>query len=223
MSKQDIFEFFFRANESLTARNILLILGASLCVSAVIFLTYRLTHTGTAYSVKLNATNVAIELITTVIMMMISSNIVISLGMVGALSIIRFRTAVKDPWDTVYIFWAVVEGLSVGSQNFKLAVLSALFIAAVLILLSFHVSLLRKYLLVVRTETEFELPALEQTVRRYHRSLRLRAANQTADNREYIYELSVRKALNAALLDSVRALPGVKSVNFLEQNGDTVG
>ncbi len=92
------------------------------------FITYRVTHLSTAYSAKINATNVAITLITAVIMLMISSNIVISLGMVGALSIIRFRTAIKDPWDTVYIFWAVVEeGLAIGSQNFKLSFIAVVF------------------------------------------------------------------------------------------------
>ena len=162
MSKKDILQTYFNGNAALTARNILIVLAFALVMAAVIFVTYRLTHSGTAYSAKLNATNVAITLITTVIMLMISSNIVISLGMVGALSIIRFRTAVKDPWDTVYIFWAVVEGLCVGSQNFKLALLSVLFIAVALILLSLRSSMIRKYLVVIRADETADPAALAE-------------------------------------------------------------
>lgn len=104
MSKQEIWELFYGADTAIRGRNILAVLVAALIIGFVIFITYRVTHLSTAYSAKINATNVAITLITAVIMLMISSNIVISLGMVGALSIIRFRTAIKDPWDTVYIF-----------------------------------------------------------------------------------------------------------------------
>ena len=136
MSKQEIWELFYGADTAIRGRNILAVLVAALIIGFVIFITYRVTHLSTAYSAKINATNVAITLITAVIMLMISSNIVISLGMVGALSIIRFRTAIKDPWDTVYIFWAVVEGLAIGSQNFKLSFIAVVFIGMALILLA---------------------------------------------------------------------------------------
>lgn len=128
MTKQDIWDLFYGVDTAMRGRNIVAVLVAAMIIGAVIFITYRVTHLSTAYSAKINATNVAVTLITAVIMLMISSNIVISLGMVGALSIIRFRTAIKDPWDTVYIFWAVVEGLAVGSQNFKLSFIAVIFI-----------------------------------------------------------------------------------------------
>lgn len=223
MSKSDIFDFFFQQDTALSARNILLILGAALLMAAVIFVTYRVTHTGSAYSVKFNATNVAITLITTVIMMMISSNIVISLGMVGALSIIRFRTAVKDPWDTVYIFWSVVEGLCAGSQNFKLALISTLFIAATLILLSCHMLRCHRYLLVIRTAADTQQAELENRLGQHYRHFKLRAANNCADSRELIYEIRVRKSLDPALISGLQAISGVNSVNFLEETGESVG
>lgn len=223
MSKKDILEYFYTSNAALTAKTILLILAFALAVAAVVFLTYRVTHTGTAYSVKLAATNVAVTLITTVIMLMISSNIVISLGMVGALSIIRFRTAIKDPWDTVYIFWSVVEGLSVGSQNFKLALISTLFIAVVLILLTLRTNLFRKYLLVVRTDSAADPAELTKRVSAVHRSSKLRAANHIGDRRELIFEVAARGGLDPALLAELKQLPGVSEVNFLEQTGESVG
>lgn len=223
MSKSDIFEFFFQGSTALSARNILLILGAALALAAVIFVTYRLTHTGSAYSAKFNATNVAVTLITTVIMMMISSNIVISLGMVGALSIIRFRTAVKDPWDTVYIFWGVVEGLCAGSQNFKLALISTLFIAVALIILSSHMIRSHKYLLVIRSEGDADAAAVEAAIAKFYKHHKLRAANNSREGRELIYEIRVRKSLDTALISALQEVSGVRSVNFLEETGETVG
>ena len=223
MSKKDILEYFYTSNQALTVRNILLILTFALLTSAVIFAAYRLTHTGTAYSAKLAATNVAVTLITTVIMMMISSNIVISLGMVGALSIIRFRTAIKDPWDTVYIFWSVVEGLSVGSQNFKLALISVLFIAVILLLLSLRTGLFRKYLIVVRSDSSVRPGDLEQMVTSCHKHGKLRAANHIGDRQEMIFEVAGSAPINLDLIEALKQVPGVTAVNFLEQTGETVG
>ena len=176
-----------------------------------------------ALTVLKQATNTAVTLITTVIMLMISSNIVISLGMVGALSIIRFRTAIKDPWDTVYIFWSVVEGLAVGSQNFKLGLLSVLFIAVVLILLSLRTTLFRKYLLVVRADSSADPAELERRVSASHKSSKLRAANHIGESRELIFEVASRSGLNREMLAELKQMPGVTAVNFLEQTGENVG
>ena len=92
MNKQEILEFFYTNSEELTPVLVLLVLCMALCAAAVIYLTYRFTTEPTVYSQSFNVGNVVLTLITTVIMLMISSNIVISLGMVGALSIVRFRT-----------------------------------------------------------------------------------------------------------------------------------
>ena len=212
MSKQEIWELFYGADTAIRGRNILAVLVAALIIGFVIFITYRVTHLSTAYSAKINATNVAITLITAVIMLMISSNIVISLGMVGALSIIRFRTAIKDPWDTVYIFWAVVEGLAIGSQNFKLSFIAVVFIGMALILLSCHTTLLHRYLLVVRCASEAE-----------HKHCKLRAANRSATSTELIFEVLVHKAFQISLISKLQAMPEIITVNFLEETGDTVG
>ena len=125
MSKQEIWELFYGADTAIRGRNILAVLVAALIIGFVIFITYRVTHLSTAYSAKINATNVAITLITAVIMLMISSNIVISLGMVGALSIVRFRAAIKEPMEIVCLFWAVAAGIVIGAGMLPLAVIVA--------------------------------------------------------------------------------------------------
>lgn len=223
MTKEDIFEHFFKVNSMLTGRNIVRIMIISLFVSAIIFITYRVTHNGTAYSAKINATNTAISMISTVIMLMISSNIVISMGMVGALSIVRFRTAVKDSWDVAYIFWSVVEGLAVGSQNFKLAIITTAFIAVIMIILSSHTMLFHKYLVVIRTNGDTQLSNIEQAIASHHKHYKLRASNNNKASGELIYEIIVRKALHSELIPELRSVENVTAVNFLEETGETVG
>ena len=97
MSKKEILNWFTVNNESLDVSKILFVLGVGILVAVVIFATYRITYSGVSYNAKFNVGNVVMLLIASVIMLMISSNRAISFGMVGALSIVRFRTAVKDP------------------------------------------------------------------------------------------------------------------------------
>ena len=150
MTKSDILDWFSVNNASLDANRILFVLGMGILLGAVIFATYRITYAGVSYNAKFNVGNVVMLLIASVIMLMISSNIAISLGMVGALSIVRFRTAIKDPQDTIYIFWSIVEGLCVGAQMYKLAFLSVIVIAVVLVSASMYYHARKKYLIIIR-------------------------------------------------------------------------
>ena len=149
MSKEEIFQYFYTNSANLSIRSIMITLLAGLVIGAIIFVTYYISYKGVAYNIKFNISLVVIMLISIVIMLMISSNIVISLGMVGALSIVRFRTAIKDSRDTVFIFWAIAEGLSIGSQNFKLSLVTTLFIAVVLAGSTYLPKMQTKYLVIV--------------------------------------------------------------------------
>lgn len=136
MSKEEIFNYFYTNSVNLGAKQIITIMLSGVLIAAIIYATYYISYRGVSYNSRFNWSLTAILLIAVVIMLMISSNIVISLGMVGALSIVRFRTAVKDSRDTVFIFWAIAEGLCVGSRNLKLALITTLFIAVILLLTS---------------------------------------------------------------------------------------
>lgn len=223
MSKTDIFELFYQNSESLGGRRILLLLCVGLLIGAIIFVTYRITYQGVSYSTKFNVSNVVILLITIVIMIMISSNIVISLGMVGALSIVRFRTAIKDPRDTVFIFWSIVEGLSIGSQNLKLALISVLFIAILFICTSFYAKLGTKYLFIVKGESPLDPEQVQSILKKYGKHVRLRATNRSDISSESIFELLTVKQLNTLALQEIQSLDGVHSVNALLETGETVG
>ena len=149
MTKEEILNYFYTNSTNLRIRSILMIMIAALLIAGVIYFTYWLAHKGVSYNNKFNLSLVMISLISVVIMLMISSNIVISLGMVGALSIVRFRTAIKDSRDTVFIFWAISEGLCVGSQNFKLAWITTIFIASIIMIASLIEKKQNKYLLIL--------------------------------------------------------------------------
>ncbi len=224
MSKKDILEWFAVNSASLSVSKILLLLLAGMVIGAVIFITYQITYQGVSYSYKFNCSNVVILLITVVIMLMISSNIVISLGMVGALSIVRFRTAVKDSRDTVFIFWSIVEGLCVGSQNLKLSFLSTLMIAVVLVALSFVKKGKDNYLLIIRTSGE-KIPEeeMEAIIQNYVKKFKLKNVNRTAGASELIYELHAKGTLNTRIVEELQGLEEVTTVNWLLQTGEMAG
>lgn len=223
MSKREILDWFTVNSESLSVSKILFVLGLSLLVGIVIFITYRLAYTGVSYNGRFNTGNVAIVLITTVIMLMISSNMAISLGMVGALSIVRFRTAVKDPADTIYIFWAIVEGLCVGAQIYRLAVISTIFIAILLLVSSYYTAAHKKYLVIIRGTKEIDMEQLRDILLRHYPNMRVRTANYMEERCEVICEVSARQEIKEEAMAALRGCAGVNGVNWLLEMGDRIG
>ena len=223
MSKEEILEYFYTNSANLNITTILVTLLAGLLIGVVIFATYYVTYKGVAYSVKFNLSLIIILLISIVIMLMISSNIVISLGMVGALSIVRFRTAIKDSRDTVFIFWAIAEGLSVGSRNFKLSFITTLFIAAIFVITSMLPKFREKYLLVISSSSELNADELEHFVEKRSKYFKLKSLTGTDERREYIYEIVLSKNTNPRVFDSMSGIAGVNTVNLVTQSGDNIG
>lgn len=213
MSARDILSVFFTNSENLTPTRILLVLLIALAGGVAIWFTYRFTIETTLYSRSFGISNIIMVLLTTIIMLMISTNIVISLGMVGALSIVRFRTAVKDPRDTLYLFWSIVVGLCTGSQNFILAVLSTLFVSVILFFISFVPRRKNRYTLIVRTQGL----TLDEVQQQFGSSVpyQLQAMHKSEGEGEYIFALSGKEAACAALAGSLETLPGVQQVNLV--------
>ena len=220
MSKREILQMFYTTSASFTPQKIFLVMCLGLAVSLIIFLTYRFTYRGVSYNSRFNAANVLILLITIVILIMIISNIAISLGLIGALSIVRFRTAIKEPWDIVFIFWSIIEGLCIGSQNFLLAGISTLFIAIIAFVFSWLGGLHKKYMLILRGEG---LDAKEAESLLKGRPYQIRTLDTTGDFTEMIIELSGRQNLDHDLLEKLRGLPGIQTVNCLLESGEMLG
>lgn len=223
MSKREILDWFTVNTESLSVNKILFVLGMSLLVGMVIFITYRLAYTGVSYNGRFNTGNVAIVLITTVIMLMISSNMAISLGMVGALSIVRFRTAIKDPSDTIYIFWAIVEGLCVGAQIYKLAVISTIFIAILLLISSYYAAAHKKYLVIIRGTKDVNTEQLRNIFTQSYPKMKIKATNYIEDRCEVICEVSSKQEIKEETIAALRNCENISGVNWLLEMGDRIG
>lgn len=224
MSKKDIFNYFYTNSTNFTVENILGIMLAGLAIALIIFITYWVSYRGVSYNRKFNVSLVIISLISIVIMLMISSNIVISLGMVGALSIVRFRTPIKDSRDTVFIFWAISEGLCVGSQNFKLALVTTLFIAIILLISCFIPKLFNKYLIIIRGSSEvIDTLKVIGLIEENSVSHKLRTSSRNKDSQEMIFEITSRGELNPDIINKFLKIKGITQVNYVIETGENVG
>ena len=194
------FEEQFRA---LTPGNVLLSLFLGLVVGVLVAFTYKICYRGVLYSPNFSLTLIMLTVVTTPVVMCIGSNIALSMGMVGALSIVRFRTAVKEPLDTAYMFWALTMGILLGAGLYLIAVIVALGISGILFAISFiHFSDKTAYLLVVHYDEAAE-DDIQQLLRATVRNRRLRSKTVTRNSAEMTVEvrLSDRQSLVANVLN----------------------
>ena len=207
----------------LTLETIVTRLGAASILACFIFLSYWLSHDGSIYSKKFNVSLVALTVITTTVMIVIGNNIALSLGMVGALSIVRFRTAIKDSRDTVYIFWTIVVGICCGSGDYLVAGIGSAF-AFVLLLLFGRVRNDNRMLLIIRAARTSEGRIEGLVFQRFARKATLRVKNTTEDSVEFIFEMT-RKTLDRgskdkSIADALYEAGGVEYVNIVAQNDE---
>ena len=207
----------------LTLETIVTRLGAASILACFIFLSYWLSHDGSIYSKKFNVSLVALTIITTTVMIVIGNNIALSLGMVGALSIVRFRTAIKDSRDTVYIFWTIVVGICCGSGDYLVAGVGSAF-AFVLLLLFGRVRNDNRMLLIIRAARTSEGRIEGIVFQRFARKATLRVKNTTEDSAEFIFEMT-RKTLDRgskdkSITDALYEAGGVEYVNIVAQNDE---
>lgn len=225
--KEQIYQLFETSNVGVSAEDILLRVAVSLVLGLVIFLSYWLSHAGTIYSQKFNINLITLTVLTATVMTVIGNNIALSLGMVGALSIVRFRTAIKDARDTTYIFWAIICGICCGVGQFMAAGIGSAAVFVVLLILG-RVRNDVRTLLVIRASRAQEL-AIEGLVFEYFRGRAVeRVKNTTDESIELMYELSrgvllksQRRADNPITTD-LYALGGIEYVNIVAQN-DEIG
>lgn len=135
MDKKELFYYLLEANTTMPVIQIVLSLVICMLLSLFIYAMYKKTYSGVMYSKNFNLSIMLISIITCMIMMIISSNLAISLGMVGALSIIRFRSAIKDPKDIGYLFWAIGIGLATGTGVYMIGIIGSIFIALLLVIM----------------------------------------------------------------------------------------
>ncbi len=189
--------------KSIVPADLFLALGLGFVVGAVIAIVYRKTYRGVLYSPSFAITLIMLTLITTPVVMCIKSDIALSMGMVGALSIVRFRTAVKDPMDTAYMFWALTMGILLGAGLHLVAIIVVLCIGVLMFVLSIvRFSNPNSYLLVVHYD-EYSEQAINAELRRSVKGYKLRSKSLTRAGAEMTYEvrLNERHELVTRMLD----------------------
>lgn len=202
-SDSSLSAYFAEQFASLTPMKVIIALIMGFVVGAVIAFVYRKCYRGVLYSPSFAMTLVMLTLITTPVVMCIKSDIALSMGMVGALSIVRFRTAVKDPMDTAYMFWALTMGILLGAELYVIALVVVLGISVVLMLMTFvKFSNPNAYLLVLHYDEAAEYDITQQ-LRRTVKQRRLRSKTMTRSGAEMTYEVRLdnKQDLVASMLN----------------------
>lgn len=201
---------------------VFLILVIAFIVSMIIYLTYKNTYTGVMYNPRFNVSLIMITMVTTIVMVVIGSNISVSLGMVGALSIIRFRTAVKDPRDTAFIFWGVVSGLACGTQNYTIVLAGSVVICLVLFIFKKVVASDDKYLLIVKGKN-LDIESIETIIKQGVKYYNSKGKYIRNDDVELIYDVKLKKKKDDGVINSLNEIRDINTVNLVANNTDTMG
>lgn len=194
MDKNQIFNYLTGSLQSYTLGDMAINLFITFILMMLIFAVYTVTHKGNGtFSTDFGFTVILTGLVTAVIMMTIESNLALSLGMVGALSIIRFRTAIKDPKDTSFVFWSVATGLCAGTGGYVLAVLSCAAIGCFVIVYSMLVKSYPQNMLIVRADGRMQYDSLTALLDKYGVKYSLKMKEVTHNNQHIILKVSGKK------------------------------
>jgi uncharacterized membrane protein YhiD involved in acid resistance len=219
MTWQDFLRNTDFSTTDLSVMSIALTLLFSFTLGLFIFFIYRASYKGVMYSKTFNVTLIAMAMITSSIIMAITTNIILSLGMVGALSIVRFRAAVKDPIDIAYLFWAVGVGIVSGAGLLKLALISTAVIGIILFVFSKISDVKTPYLLVISYRTEETNDLVFKLIEREVKNYRLKSKVFNGENYELTVEIRERKK-TASLVNMIGGINHVSSVALLGYDGD---
>jgi len=216
--KKSVLENFTQIGGTLTLPNMLIALAIAFIIGLFIFLIYQKTYNGVMYNRSFNVSLVLLTIVTTLILLTVTNNFALSLGMVGALSIVRFRTAVKEALDTAYMFWAISVGIAIGAGYFVIAIAGSLFIGVVMVLMSvFRFKTSQTYLLVIRHNTDSS-PEVRQMMTKLPKH-KIKSRVVTKDNIEVTAELSLRSE-NTALVNNFLRIDGVETAILISYQGD---
>lgn len=223
MTFQDIFKSSFLENiSSVSILDMVIALVLAFGIGLFIFLVYKKTFSGVMYSSSFGVTLIALTMITTVVILAVTSNVVLSLGMVGALSIVRFRTAIKEPLDIAFLFWSIAVGIVLAAGMIPLAVVGSIVIGAVLILFVNKKSHINPYIVVLQCDGhESETQAVDFLKTQVQRCS---VKSKTAQRGAVELNLEVRlKDDNTDFVNSLSEIQGVSSAVLVSYNGDYMG
>lgn len=220
MTFNDIFKTSFLENiSSVSILDMAISLILSFCIGLFIFLIYKKTYTGVMYSSSFGVSLIAMTMITTVVILAVTSNVVLSLGMVGALSIVRFRTAIKEPLDIAFLFWAIGAGIVLAAGMIPLAVIGSVIIGVILLIFVNRKSHSSPYIVVIRCNNHDS----ETKAKKYleTKALRCVVKSKTAQKGEIELNMEIRlKDDNTDFINELSEMEGVESAVLVSYNGD---
>lgn len=223
MTFQDVFKSSFLENiGNVNILDMVLALALAFGLGMFIFFVYKKTFSGVMYSSTFGVTLVALTMITTVVILAVTSNVVLSLGMVGALSIVRFRTAIKEPLDIAFLFWSIAVGIVLAAGMIPLAVFGSVFIGIMLLLMVNRKTYRNPYMLVIHCENyESERAALDFVKKEVLRSA-LKGKTVQKDRIELNLEVRM-KVENTDFINVLSEMQGVKDAVLVSYNGAYMG
>ena len=223
MTFSDIFKSSFLENvTSVSLLDMALVLILSFALGLFIFFVYKKTYAGVMYSSSFGVTLVALTMISTLVILAVTSNVVLSLGMVGALSIVRFRSAIKEPLDIAFLFWSIAAGIVLAAGMIPLAVMGSVLIGVILLIFANRKSDVDPYIVVIRcADRKSEKKALEFLEENTRRMV---VKSKTAQ--KGCVEVNAEVRLHdddTDFINDLAELPGVESAVLVSYNGDYMG
>lgn len=223
MNFEDIFKSSFLENiASVSILDMLLALVLAFCIGMFIFFVYKKTYTGVMYSSSFGVTLIALTMITTLVILAVTSNVVLSLGMVGALSIVRFRTAIKEPLDIAFLFWSLAVGIVLAAGMIPLAVIGSVAIGLILLFFVNKDSHKNPYIVVLQCDGHES----EVRAKKFLESKVQKCTIKSKSAQEGMVELNLEIRLvddNTDFINELSALKGVRSAVMVSYNGDYMG
>ncbi len=223
MTFNDIFKSSFLNNvTSVSILDMVLAMVLAFCLGLFIFFVYKKTYQGVMYSASFGVTLIALTMISTLVILAVTSNVVLSLGMVGALSIVRFRTAIKEPLDIAFLFWSIAAGIVLAAGMIPLAVFGSVLIGVILLIFVNRKSHSNPYILVVSCKDH----ASETAVKTYleKQVSRMSVKSKTAQKDQVELNLEIRlKDDNTDFINVLAAMQGVDNAVLVSYNGEYMG
>lgn len=223
MSFQDIFKSSFLENVTeFSLLDTCIGLAVALLVGLFIFMIYKKTLTGVLYSDGFALILVGLSLVTTLVIMAVTSNVVLSLGMVGALSIVRFRTAIKEPVEIVFLFWSLAVGIVIGAGMIPLAIIGSAIIGVILLLFANRKIRKQPYILVVSCKDEAAEQRITEILAKAVEYYTVKSKTVNAAGIEFTAELRTKDA-ETAFVNRITELEGVGNATLVSYNGEYMG
>lgn len=220
--KEFLYNMLYENSTTVSPMFVVQNMAVALILALIVCATYKMTYSGVSYSKKFNTSLLMMSLITTMVMNILGSSLALSLGMVGALSIVRFRTAVKDPRDTTYIFWAISIGLGSGSSNYYIIIIGTIFVAIVTIIGDLSFKGKEVYLVIVRGDLN-SLEEIRSALFKTYKASKLRAETITDEYAEIVYQVRLKDNKSISEYEEIKKIKGVYFVNMVSRDGETLG